>query len=112
MYLHILPIFSGYCIFRLKSTDPANLGIFPKMSLYLTKKIRKYIIQTSFIKRPGSSLPEVIPTNIVTKFKYCPVISVDVEKSFSNYKNILSDRRYNLTTEHLEQLVFLSESTK
>jgi hypothetical protein len=43
-----------------------------------------------------------IPANILYRFKYAPVTSVDVERSFSTYKNILSDRRTSFTPENLE----------
>ncbi|XP_003742228.1 uncharacterized protein LOC100899883 [Galendromus occidentalis] len=35
-------------------------------------------------------------------FKYAPIASVDVERSFSRYKALLSDRRYSLTPENLK----------
>lgn len=62
----------------------------------------------SFINGTGELLPEVVPANIAPKFKYCPVASVDVERSFSTYKNILSDKRHNLTAEHLEQYMIVN----
>lgn len=67
----------------------------------------------SFINGTGELLPETISANIAPKFKYCPVTSVDVERSFSTYKNILSDRRHNLTTQHLEQylIVYVYKNT-
>jgi len=37
------------------------------------------------------------------KTMYAPLTSVDVERSFSIYKNILSDRRQRLTTENIEK---------
>lgn len=37
------------------------------------------------------------------KTLYAPLTSVDVERSFSIYKNILTDRRLNLTTENIEK---------
>ena len=40
---------------------------------------------------------------IIPKFKYAPITSVDVERSFSAYKRMLTDRRHNLTTENLEK---------
>lgn len=46
--------------------------------------------------------------DIMAKFKYAPITSVDVERSFSAYKNILSDRRHNLTMEHLEQYLVVT----
>ena len=39
---------------------------------------------------------------IMPLFKYAPVTSCDVERSFSAFKYILSDRRTNMTPEHLE----------
>jgi len=40
--------------------------------------------------------------NIISLFKFAPVTSVDVERSFSIYKTILSDRRTRFTPENLE----------
>ena len=50
-------------------------------------------------------LPQEIASGDVANFKYCPVTSVDVERSFSAYKLILTDKRRNLTPIHLEQMV-------
>jgi len=36
------------------------------------------------------------------QIKYAPLVSVDVERSFSIYKSILTDRRHNLTEENIE----------
>ena len=36
------------------------------------------------------------------QIKYAPLVSVDVERSFSTYKSILTDRRHNLTEENIE----------
>ena len=33
-------------------------------------------------------------------FKFAPITSTEVERTFSSYKNILSDRRHNLTQEN------------
>ena len=40
---------------------------------------------------------------MITDLQNAPVTSVDVERSFSTYKNILTDRRTNMTPEHMEQ---------
>ena len=40
-------------------------------------------------------------------FKFAPVTSCDVERSFSVLKHILSDRRCRLTQDHLKQLLVL-----
>ena len=42
---------------------------------------------------------------IACEFKYCPVTSVDVERSFSAYKLILTDKRQKFNPEHLEKLM-------
>lgn len=36
----------------------------------------------------GQLLPEVIDTNIIPKFTYCPVTSVDVKRSFCDLKTL------------------------
>lgn len=52
----------------------------------------------------GSTDPELkMNPDVVAKFKYAPITSVDVDRSFSDYKNILSDRRQNFTKKHLNQ---------
>lgn len=38
-------------------------------------------------------------------FKYAPVVSADVERSFSRYKNVLSENRRSLTFDNLRMLV-------
>lgn len=61
----------------------------------------------NFINGAGEILPGTISSRIAPEFKFCPATSVDVERSFSAYKNILSDRRHNLSTEHLEQYLVI-----
>jgi hypothetical protein len=39
---------------------------------------------------------------IAANFKYAPITSVDVERSFSVFKNILTDRRHNFKMDNLE----------
>lgn len=52
-----------------------------------------------------------LPSNIVqyrsciNNFAYCPVSSVDVERSFSLHKLILSDRRRHFTAANLEKVL-------
>ena len=38
---------------------------------------------------------------------WMPVVSVDVERSFSQYKHILNDRRESLTEQNTKRLVML-----
>ena len=40
----------------------------------------------------------------ICSFKFAPITSTEVERTFSSYKNILSDRRHNLTQENLTKL--------
>jgi hypothetical protein len=41
----------------------------------------------------------------ISSFKYAPITSTEVERTFSVYKNILSDRRHNLEQENLTKLL-------
>lgn len=41
--------------------------------------------------------------NELTMFKYCPVTSSDVERSFSLYKGLLTEKRRSFTIENLEK---------
>lgn len=41
-------------------------------------------------------------------FKYAPITSVDVERSFSLYKYILSNRRYNFKEHNLEMYIIIN----
>lgn len=41
--------------------------------------------------------------NVIVKFKFAPITSCEVERSFSAYKHILSDRRQSFTTDNLEK---------
>ena len=41
----------------------------------------------------------------ITSLKFAPVTSCDVERSFSAFKNVLTDKRTSLSEENLERLV-------
>lgn len=43
----------------------------------------------------------------ICHLKYAPITSVDVEKSFSTYKNILSDNRRSLVFENIKQYIIV-----
>lgn len=49
--------------------------------------------------------PEEIRPSDIPKFKFAPVTSVDVERSFSAYKLVLSDRRRSFTSTNLEMVL-------
>jgi hypothetical protein len=44
-------------------------------------------------------------------FKYAPIASVDVERSFSKYKNVLADNRRSFTFENLRMFTVFYFST-
>lgn len=48
-----------------------------------------------------------IPVQHVPKVKYAPVTSVDVERSFSAYKLILTDKRHSFSLENLEKVLVI-----
>lgn len=57
-------------------------------------------------------LPENFNPCSVANMKYAPLTSVDVERSFSLYKHILSDRRTNMTPEHMEKYIIVNSFYK
>ena len=44
-------------------------------------------------------------------YKFCPLVSVDFERSVSLFKNVLSDKRHNLTLDHIRKCLLLNTST-
>jgi hypothetical protein len=46
-------------------------------------------------------LPEVIAPEKMPFLKYAPVMSCDVERSFSAYKHIISDRRQSVVPQKI-----------
>jgi hypothetical protein len=54
-----------------------------------------------------NGLPEAIEIIDIVNFKYAPVNSVDVERSFSAYKNILSDRRRSFKFENISKIIVI-----
>ena len=51
----------------------------------------------------GTNIPDFnMPPGLIARYKYAPLTSSDVERSFSCYKTILTDRRTNFTKKNLE----------
>ncbi len=50
-------------------------------------------------------LPEEVTANDSACLKYAPIVSVDVERSFSIYKSILTDRRRQLTPSNIRKII-------
>jgi hypothetical protein len=42
-------------------------------------------------KVSNQNIPDNLNNSDITHFKFAPITSVDIEKSFSKYKNLLSD---------------------
>ena len=55
-------------------------------------------------KNPDVDFFEKLPVDQQLKYNFAPLTSVDVERSFSIYKYILSDRRQSLTESNLAML--------
>ena len=53
------------------------------------------------------TLPQDLSPSIATDLKNAPTTSVDVERSFSIYKTIITDRRTNFTPENLEKYIIV-----
>ncbi|KAJ3665573.1 hypothetical protein Zmor_001064 [Zophobas morio] len=49
-----------------------------------------------------------LDSTLVAKFKFAPTASVDVERTFSNFKHILNDRRKNFTVDNLEHISIIN----
>jgi hypothetical protein len=49
----------------------------------------------------NEDVPEYFTPNVVVDIKFAPLISVDVERLFSLYKQILSYRRTNMSTDNM-----------
>jgi hypothetical protein len=46
--------------------------------------------------------------NVIPKFKYAAIASVEVERSFSQFKNMSSDRKMGFTIENMEKHLIIS----
>lgn len=68
---------------------------------------KKMCVLNDFLNGHGQLLPDSIQPEAAMNFKYCPVVSVDVERTFSVYKTLLSDRRHNFTLENLEKYLII-----
>jgi exonuclease VII small subunit len=57
-------------------------------------------------------MPPNISVTDATKLKFLPVTSCDVERSFSLYKNILTEKRHSLTPDNIEKLLICYNQSK
>lgn len=52
-------------------------------------------------------LPENLSSHDLLYYKYMPITSVDVERSFSRYKNLLTDNRRSFLFENLSKALIV-----
>ncbi|KAF7632969.1 hypothetical protein Mgra_00007615, partial [Meloidogyne graminicola] len=60
----------------------------------------------------GAELQIDMAPDMIASFKYAPLTSCDVERSFSTYKNILSDNRQSFTPQNLEFYIVCNCETR
>ncbi|KAH6943738.1 hypothetical protein HPB50_026089 [Hyalomma asiaticum] len=65
----------------------------------------KYKYVNPSVDGADSKIPSEIRASKVPDYKYAPLTSVDVERSFSAYKQILTERRHNFKPENLEMVL-------
>ena len=90
-------------------------------------KILKKKTEDVFRKNPGLEFMEAIDAAItdgimdasvprdplvMSSYAYAPIVSVDVERSFSEYKYVLNDRRHNFTQSNLEKHLLVLHNKK
>jgi hypothetical protein len=56
----------------------------------------------------NEDLPEYFTPSVVDDIKFAPLISVNVERSFSLYKQMLSDRKTNMSTDNMEKYIIVN----
>ncbi|KAF0709354.1 Uncharacterized protein FWK35_00035103 [Aphis craccivora] len=55
----------------------------------------------------NQNFPDDLNNSDITHFKFAPITSVDVERSFLKYKNLLSDNRKSFTMEHIKHALIV-----
>ncbi|KAL4143045.1 hypothetical protein QTP88_005420 [Uroleucon formosanum] len=55
----------------------------------------------------GEDIPGDLTTDDMTYFKYAPITSVDVERSFSSYKHLLTDQRRHLLFDNIRHILIV-----
>ncbi|XP_022173387.1 uncharacterized protein LOC111035879 isoform X2 [Myzus persicae] len=83
-----------YWLLKMASNYQKNVG------LAMLKKI-KNILNGELIDM--KDLPEDLDINDLTYFKYAPITSVNVERSFSAYKTLLTNNRRSFKVENIKK---------
>lgn len=78
-----------------------------KLSKVLKKNVGLNVLQDVGKVLAGEDvpLPEGMGPADVAELKYCPISSVDAERSFSQFGHVFNERRHRFTEENLEKVV-------
>lgn len=60
----------------------------------------------------GTAPPPMMSPALLSAYVFAPIVSVEVERSFSEYKAVLSDRRHSFKQENLEKHLVVQHNTK
>lgn len=83
--------------------------IFPKTQIFNPKKIQANSKKESEILKGKFDNDSIsLDSEIISNLKNAPITSVDVERSFSVYKNILTDKRQSFLLANLEKHLIIN----
>jgi len=83
--------------------------VLDKNSGYQIMQIISKILEGQEVTKEG--LPEDLNANDITFFKHAPITSVEVERSFSTYKTLLSDNRRSFLFENIKHTLIVQYNT-
>jgi hypothetical protein len=90
-------------------TGEVGVAINQKRTNVLQNNVRFSILQdkSNILTGEMEGLPEDVICDDLVYFKYAYITSIDVERSFSRYKNILSDNRRRLDVDNLKNALMV-----
>lgn len=62
-------------------------------------------------KVSNQSIPDDLNNSDIAHFQFAPITSVDVERSFSKYKNLLSNNRRSFTIANIKHALIVQCNT-
>lgn len=63
---------------------------------------------SKILKGDEEDLPPGMTPEDVALLKYCPLVTAEVERSFSRYKLLVSERRMNLKEENIQKMMIVN----
>ncbi len=111
-----LPQICGQCQCQLSNVSGSKISVFKEKLDQVIKKNEVLILEVLnkinqvLQGEEGATLPMEISPDAAASLKLCPIVFVDivfvdVERSFSQFKNILTDRRHSFTQKNLTKYV-------